>query len=219
MGRRSNRVPKPLPVPERTFVETRNRAPDDLDPNLHWLLIGTSPRGERRAREGLEAAGCKVFMPSMHRVITWHYGRRKLEHDVPTFPGWLFAAGVPFRQRSMDHVEDDRRTVVTTNGRPIGDIREIDGIQAVASNNGRWVRVPPAAIRAVADWQNCLAPPPPPMRFAAGSRIKIVGGPFAGFYATAIEAVGFEDAFVDVLVEIFGRSSVVNMGNSQLDAA
>ncbi len=219
MGRRSNRVPLPLPVPERTFVETRNKAPEDLDPNLHWLLIATSPRGERRAREGLEAAGCKVFMPSMHRVITWQYGRRRLEHDVPTFAGWLFAAGVPFRERSVDHVQDDRRTVITTNGRPISDIREIPGVQHVVSNNGRWERVPPAAIRAMADWQNRFVPPPPPVRFEAGSRVKLIAGPFSGFYATVIEAVGLRDVFVDVLVEIFGQSTVVNLSNSQLDAA
>lgn len=219
MGRRKAREPQPPPLPERSFIETRNPAPVDLDPNLHWLLIATSPRGERRAREGLEAAGCKVFLPTLHRVITWNYGRRKLEHDVPTFPGWLFAAGVPFRERSVDHVGDDQQTVVTTNGRPIRDIREIDGVQTVVTNNGRWVRVHPAAIRAVADWQNSIVPPPPPVRFEADSRVRIVSGPFAGFYATAVEAIGLSDVFVDVLVEIFGRSSVVNLENSQLDAA
>jgi hypothetical protein len=216
---RKNRERPPAPVPQRTFTETRNKAPADLDPSLMWHLIFTAPRREEKARDGLEAAGCKVFLPTMHRVITWNYGRRKLEHDVATFPGWLFAAGVPFRERYVDQVQEDRRTVVTVNGRPINDIRDIDGVQGVISNNGRWVRVPPVSIQAVADYQNCVAPPPPKVRFQADAKVRVLSGPFMGFQASIIENVGINAAVADVLVDIFGRSTVVSLGTSQLDAA
>lgn len=215
MGFRKKHNAPPPPSPSvRTFVETRNPAPADLDPGLHWLLVCTRPRAEAKAKEGLEAAGCTVFWPSRKRLIT--YGKRRIEHDVSTFPGYLFAAGVPFRAVSHDRVRDDR-SVVTVNGRPIDDIRDIDGVLRVYGNERGWLRVPPAAIRAVADWQNAKEPEKPPVRFRAGDVVSVISGPFMDFSAVVVEQIGLHEA--KVLIEIMGAQREVSLGISQLDAA
>lgn len=213
MGRRSPHNQPPPSV--RTFTETRNPAPADLDPSLHWLLVCTKPRAEAKAKKGLEAAGCTVFWPSRHRLIT--LGKRRIEHDVATFPGYLFAAGVPFQARYLDRVEDDRSTVVTVNGRPIDDIRDIDGVQKVIGNERGWLRVPGSAILAVANYQNGKEPEKPAIRFRAGDAVSVISGPFMDFSAVVVEQIGLHEA--KVLIEIMGSERVVSLGISQLDAA
>lgn len=198
----------------KSVVETRNPAPAELDLTLRWHLIYTSPRGEARAAKGLAEAGCKVFWPSRHKVI--RFGRREITHDVATFPRYLFAAGVPFRERRFDQVQADR-TVVTVNGRPIDDIRDIDGVQDVVGTSAGWLRVPGAAIRAVADYQNSVEPPLPPVRVKPGQRLTVIDGPFMTFQAVVVEAIGLTDA--EVLIDIFGRATRMRIGIDQLDAA
>ena len=211
MGRRKDHTP---PSPVRTFVETRNPAPSDLDPYLHWLLVCTRPRAEAKAAEGLCAAGCTVFLPSRKRVIT--LGKRRIEHDVATFPGYLFAAGLPFRAVSHDRVTADRQ-VVTVNGRPIDDIRDIDGVVRVHGTERGWLRVPASAIRAVADWQNAAEPKKRAPRFKAGDAVMVISGPFLDFSAVVVEQIGLHEA--KVLIEIMGAEREVSLGISQLDAA
>lgn len=215
MGRRPPHNQTGPIAPVRTFVETRNPAPADLDIGLDWLLVCTKPRAEAKAKEGLEAAGCTVFWPSRHRVIT--FGNRRIEHDVATFPGYLFAAGVPFRARYLDRVQEDRTTVVTVNGRPIDDIRDIDGVQRVVGNERGWLRVPGSAIRAVADYQNGKEPEKPAFRFRPGERVSVISGPFMDFSAVMVEQIGLHEA--RVLIDILGGERVVSLGISQLDAA
>jgi len=213
MVHRKNRERPNQPL-VRTFVETRNPAPADLDPGLHWLLVCTRPRAEAKAANGLREAGCTVFWPSRKRVIT--FGKRRIEHDVAIFPGYLFAAGVPFRAVSHDRVGDDR-SVVTVNGRPIDDIRDIDGVVRVYGNERGWLRVPPAAIRAVADWQNGKEPEKPALRFHAGDAVHVISGPFMDFSAVVVEQIGLHEA--KVLIDFLGGERVVSLGISQLDAA
>ncbi|HEV2552728.1 MAG TPA: transcription termination/antitermination NusG family protein [Bosea sp. (in: a-proteobacteria)] len=213
MAKRKNRQ-RPVDPSVRIFVETRIPAPADLNPNLHWLLVCTRPRAEAKAAEGLKAAGCTVFLPRRRRLIV--VGRRRVDHEVATFPGYLFAAGVPFRAVAHDHVTADRQ-VVTINGRPIDDIRDIDGVVKVYGNERGWLRVPPSAIKAVADWQNAEEPQLTTPRFLPGERVDIISGPFITFQATVVEAIGLHEA--RVLIDIFGRETEVTMGISQLDAA
>lgn len=211
MGRRKEHTPS---SPVRTFVETRNPAPTDLDPNLHWLLVCTRPRAEAKAAEGLRAAGCTVFLPTRKRVITM--GKRRIENDVATFPGYLFAAGVPFRAVAHDHVTADRQ-VVTVNGRPIDDIRDIDGVVKVYGNERGWLRVPPSVIRGVAELQNAPEPKKPAKRFHPGDNVLVISGPFMDFFAVVVDQVGQHEA--KVLIEIMGAEREVSLGISQLDAA
>ncbi|WP_160115806.1 transcription termination/antitermination protein NusG [Bosea lathyri] len=192
----------------------------DIDLSLDWYLVYTAPRMEAKAARSLSEAGCKVFLPALHRVITC--GKRLIEHDVATFPRYLFCAGMPFRRRGRDIIGDDGVSVVTVNGRPIDDIRDIDGVQEVVGTAQGWLKVPSAAVGMVANFQNDITPPrhdvlKPERSVKVGDKLTVISGPFMSFQATVIEAIGLHRA--DVLIDIFGRETVVTMGISQLDAA
>jgi transcription antitermination factor NusG len=155
-----------------------------------------------------------VFWPSIHKVITLR--KRRLEHDVGTFPRYLFVSGVPSRIRSRDRVGDDGQTVITVNGRPISDIREIDGVLEVVGTSVGWLKVPGQAIAAVAAYQNDSTPPEPAPKVAAGDRLIVIHGPFAGFQAEVVEAIGLDRA--EVLISIFGRDTPMQIGLDHLAA-
>lgn len=199
----------------RSFEETRNPAPADLDVSLRWFLICARPRAEAKAKEGLEAAGSIVFWPSLHRIIC--NGRRRIEHDVATFPGYLFASGGLLGPRSDDDEEEAAGPVVAANGRLISSVRDIDGIVKVYGNERGWLRVPGQAIRAVANHQNQAAPEIPPARFAAGTVVNVLSGPFMHLQAVMVEQIGQHEA--RVMVEFLGGERLVSLGISQLDAA
>lgn len=200
--------------------ETKNRAPADLDCGLDWYLVYTAPRMEAKAAKGLEEAGCTVFWPSLHRVITMR--RRRYEHDVSTFPRYLFVSGVPSRIRSRDYVAADGQTVITVNGRPIADIRDIDGVLDIVRTSAGWIKVPGKAIAAVAAIQNDAAPPRADAmkadpRLEPGASVTVISGPFMSFQATVVASIGLRQA--EVLIHIFGRATPATMDIGQLSAA
>lgn len=210
--------PKVTVVNGRTRTETRNPPPADLDlaPGRKWFLVYTAPRAEPKAIKALEEAGCMTFWPSVHVVITAPR-RKPIEHDAGTFPRYLFVSGMPFRERQIDRVQEDQ-SVVTINGRPIDDIRDIDGVQEVVSNSAGWLRVPNAAIAAIAGYQSRKEDPKPARReINPGDKARVLSGPFMSFQATMVEAIGLEDA--KVLIDIFGGMVPVTMALAQLDAA
>lgn len=209
--------PKVTVVNGRTRTETLNPPPADLDlePKTKWFLVYTAPRAEEKAKKALEDAGCKTFWPSVHVVITAPR-RKQVEHDTGTFPRYLFVSGMPFLERQIDRVQEDR-TVVTINGRPVDDIRDIDGVQEVVSNSAGWLRVPNAAIASIAGYQARKEDPRPVSRLKAGDKARVITGPFMSFQATVVEAIGLQEA--KVLIDIFGGMVPVTMGIAQLDAA
>jgi transcription antitermination factor NusG len=195
--------PKVTIVNGRTRTETKNPPPSDLDldPKTKWYLVYTAPRMEAKAKQALEDAGCKTFWPSSHVVITAPR-RKPVEHDVGTFPRYLFVSGMPFRERQIDRVQEDR-TVVTVNGRPVDDIRDIDGVLEVVSNSAGYQASKIEERRA------------PTVR--PGDKARVIEGPFMSFQATVVEAIGMDAA--KVLIDIFGGKVPVTMPLAQLDAA
>lgn len=210
MGNRAKHNAKP----KRDFVEVRELtitkvpAPDNLDLTRTWYLVYTAPRMEFRAARGLVEAGCSVFLPKLHRVI--RHRRRLIDHEVATFSRYLFASGLPTLRRDSYLVGPDGKTVVTINGRPLTDIREIEGVQDIVRSQEGWAVVPRRAIERVVTFQNDgalprLAAETPDPSVSRGDTVRILSGPFMGFQSTVVEAVGLKHA--DVLIEIFGRWS------------
>ena len=218
MGRRNEKKPF---VHEKKVSMAKNPAPADLDTSLSWYLVYTTPRMEAKAAKGLADAGCAVFMPSWHKVV--RYQRRELEFTLATFPRYLFAAGVPTLRRDRFLVADDGVTVVTINGRPLSDIREIEGVQDIVRTQDQWARVPGAFIKAVADYQNdprasrCADPRKPEMVVKPGQTVRIIEGPFMRFLAVVVDQVGLHEA--DVMISLLGSASRMRVSTSQLDAA
>lgn len=203
---------------ERREVRKLNPAPDlDLRPKTKWFLVFTSPRGEARAQAGLEEAGCSVFWPSEHKTVT--VGKRTtFDADIATFPRYLFASGPLLSQPVEDAVPAARRLIV--KGKPIGSVFDIEGIQAIVSDSNGWVRVPNAALRAIADYQNGVAAPKPEKPkapFSRGDAATIIEGPFMRLQATIVDCIGLDEA--KVLIEAFGRKVQATLTLASLRAA
>ncbi|MBN9448277.1 MAG: hypothetical protein J0I67_15410 [Bosea sp.] len=198
---------------ERREVITLNPAPElDLRPETKWFVIFTSPRTEARAMAGLQEAGCSIFWPSEHKTVT--VGKRTtFDGDIATFPRYLFATG-PL----LDGEGEPQRFVV--KGKPIASVFDIDGVQSIVSDSRGRVRVPAAALRAIADYQNgVVAPKPekPKAPFSAGDAATIIEGPFMLLQATIVDCIGLVEA--RVLIEAFGRSVAATVPTASLRAA
>lgn len=218
---------RPRPIPEIEIIETLQPAPADLDFGTkeapkHWYLVWTTPRGEERAAKGLAEAGCQVFWPHFERV-TKRKNKPEITNKVSTFRRYLFASGLPSLARRLTVVGSDGRTGITIDGRPIDDIRQIDGVVAVVSSERGWCRVPEPAMRAVVAYQGKTARPVPSrepkaaLKVQPGDRVKVIDGPFASFQATVVEAIGLEAA--KVLIDIFGRQTAAEFDLAQIEAA
>lgn len=218
MGRRKEQKPF---IHIKKVSETKNPAPSDLDLSLAWYLVYTAPRMEAKAAKGLADAGCAVFLPSWHKVV--RFQRREMDFTLATFPRYLFAAGVPTLRRERFLVADDGVTVITLNGRPLSDIREIEGVQDIVRTQDQWARVPAPFIKAVADYQNdprasrCSDPRKPALALQPGQTVRIIDGPFMHFLAVVVEQVGLREA--DVMINLLGPASRMRVSTSSLDAA
>lgn len=218
MGRRKEQKPF---IHVKQVSETKVPAPADLDITREWYLVFTHPRMETKAAKGLTDAGCTVFFPSWHKVV--RYQRRQLDFCVPTFPRYLFAAGMPTMRRDSYLVGPDGKSVVTINGRPLTDIREIEGVQDIVRSQEQWARVPGQVVKVIADYQNdprasrCSDPRKPDLSVSPGQRVKIIDGPFMSFLAEVVEQIGLREA--EVVIELMGRPSRMRVSTSQLDAA
>lgn len=218
---------RPRPIPEIEIIETLQPAPSDLDFGTkeepkHWYLVWTTPRGEARAADGLIQAGCKVFWPHFERVIR-RKNKPEIKNLISTFPRYLFASGLPKLAQRLTVVGPDGKTGITIDGRPIEDIREIDGVVAVIRNERGWCPVPRNDIEKIAkmhgDQPLPMAPAhrkPKPI-ITPGERVMIIEGPFADFHATVVEAVGMDAA--RVLIDIFGRQTPAEFDLVQIAAA
>lgn len=203
---------------DRREVITLNPAPDlDLRPQTKWFVVFTGPRAEAKAKAGLEEAGCSVFWPSSHKIVT--VGKRTtFDGDVATFARYLFASG-PLLSRSDDDGEKPPNQMIV-KGKPIGGVFDIEGVQDIVSDSKGWVMVPHFALRAIADYQNGVeAPKPekPKAPFGRGEEATIIDGPFINLQATIVDCLGLHEA--RVLIDAFGRKVTATMAVAKLRAA
>jgi len=192
---------------------TRNPAPSDLDlrPDRRWYLVYTAPRREAVAEEGLREAGCLTFWPSSRKIVM--NGERKMfDASISTFPRYLFASG-----RFLSGAGEPQRAFV--KGRPIMSVRDIDGVNDVVGTALGWQRVPNAAISMIAAFQDRIeeARPEPSLKVSAGDDMLVIAGPFMGFAATVIEAIGLHDA--RVAIELLGGKVPATIPVEHLSAA
>lgn len=216
---------RPRPIPEIEIIETLQPAPTDLDFGTKeepkpWYLVWTTPRGEARAADGLLEAGCQVFWPHFERIIR-RKNKPEIKNLISTFPRYLFASGLPKLAQRLTVVGPDGRTGVTIDGRPIDNIREIEGVVAVVRNSQGWCTVPRAVIEKIAAYQGTVAhpvPAPEPVKklgIDPGDRVRIIDGPFASFQATVVDIMGLETA--GVLIDIFGRQTKAEFDVRQME--
>lgn len=217
---------RPRPIPEIEIIETLQPAPADLDfgtkesPKL-WYLVWTTPRGEERAADGLLEAGCQVFWPHCIRT-TRRRNKPEVTNKVSTFPRYLFASGLPKLTQRLTLVGPDGRTGITIDGRPIENIREIDGVAAVVSNERGWCAVPRAAIEKIAQTHGDHPEPvssaiPSGAKPQTGDRVVILDGPFMGFFATVMDVLGHDEG--SILIDMFGGHVKADIGLASIAPA
>src|SRR4051812_18862867 len=121
-----------------------------------WYVVQTQTNREHLAVEHLSRQGYEVFFPRQRRTV--RHARRLTERLSGYFPGYLFVA--------LDTGADRWRSVNGTIG-----------VRGLIMGADRPAAAPVGlveALRAEADAQGCLTPPPD---YGPGDRVRLVSGP------------------------------------------
>ena len=166
-------------------------------PPAFWFAIFSKPRREAEAVEHLERQAFTVFLPRVR-------ARRRLRgqwRDIvePMFPRYLFLRAVPG--------QDDLRPIRSTRG-VIGLVRFGGDPRPVPDTVIAELR------RLCAGGDGVLELPTP---LVAGSRVRILEGPFAGCEGDLLSQDGKRRALV--LLELLGRANAVELPLDELAPA
>jgi len=166
-----------------------------MAPDRRWYLVYCKPRQEKAALQNLERQGYESYLPLMREP------RRRLGRRVsvisPMFPRYLFV--------HLDQTTDNW-----------GPIRSTVGVASMVRFGQRAIPVPETLIvclRSREDEggiQNVM-----PDELKAGSRVRILDGPFAGYEGIFQVKTGRER--VVVLLDIMGRETRASVDESTLE--
>jgi transcriptional antiterminator NusG len=186
-----------------------------INPNRRWFVVRTNIKCEQKATDNIRAAGFDVYYPR-HRVE--RQNRRTNTYIVKEFPLMMRYVFVGLRQDDL----------------AFGFVRACEGVECLLGVNGTPIRVPASIVESILDAEINLEfddtrdarihrkeeaktrKETMRMKFPQGGQVEITDGPFSGFQ-------GFVDGFtsrgdIEVLVNLFGRMSPVEMRSSQLQA-
>jgi transcriptional antiterminator RfaH len=152
---------------------------------MHWHLIHTKARLEKRALENLERQGYECYLPlfPMEKLCR---GKLTVVH-VPLFPRYLFI-----------------RLGVEDSDKSWGPIRSTRGVSALVRFGGQPARADDALIAFLKSRELTLAGAPARL-FAPGDSVCLTEGPFAGMEGVYQMTDGEQRAMV--LIELLGKSA------------
>ena len=162
-----------------------------------WYLVQLRPNGLAQAERGLRRQGFELFSP---RVMTAIRRKGRLASgSAALFPGYLFAAFDPDRPawRAIGSTRGVARLVGTTTAGPSPVPADLV-----------------AGLMARCDAAGVLRPPED---LEAGTRVRVVAGPFAGL-VSEVEGIA-PDRRVHLLLDCLGRASRVTLPADQLRRA
>jgi len=154
-----------------------------------WYLVHTKPLSERTARANLERQGYATYLPWLVQVTRRQ--QRWVESIVPLFPRYLFL--------HLDATQRSLRPVYSTIG-----------VSNLVRFGARCAVVPDEVIgelRARADAATGLHRLQAAARFARGTRVRIIAGPFCGINGVFERADGAER--VVILLNLLGSEMPV----------
>lgn len=177
-------------------------------PDKDWFVVRCRPRSEHIAAEELRLGGFETYLPMRRKKNFLRRWRLVVNHHVPAMPGYVFLAtewhrGVDWGR--LAYHSDFRHVGEPLRGScgPLLIHASIIIAISVDEMNG--------ALDEVGAHDKLGK------RFAAGTQVRIIDGPFASRLAVS-EGVAGND-FIDAVMDLFGRQTRVKFEPSQLEVA
>lgn len=172
-------------------------AAGESGPVMGWYVIRVASNGEKAVEESLCRVGIECWRPMEKRLRKAPHAKRQVVFHVPVFPGYLF-----IRVINQD---------ATWSG-----VLSLEGVLSVLGGNGSPVMVREAKLL---EFKKKLGEKSSDKdvveaAFPIGAEVLIEEGPFRSFTGV-IESV-IEEHTATVLVEIFGRSTPVELSLAQI---
>lgn len=160
---------------------------------MDWYVVQTKPRQEQRALLNLERQGFCCYLPMRAKKRS----KNNSSAFEPLFTNYLFI--------QLD---------MSLTGKSWIPVRSTLGVSRLVSFGSEPLRVDPALIKIIENYEKDLLIQGPEPLFVTGQKVSVTDGPFKG-----IEAV-FEledgDARSIVLIEILGKQTRLNLLNTSL---
>lgn len=158
-----------------------------------WFVAQLKPNGLARAVTNLNRQGFRTFMPM--QKVQEQSAKTTKQSGQPVFPGYLFV--------SFDPAKTQWRSINNTYG-----------VAALITHGLSPRATPPSLVSrlmAGCDSEGYLLPP---VEYPAGSRVRIVSGPFTNVVAEVNETSKGDR--VKLLYDLMGRSAIIDCSKSQL---
>jgi transcription antitermination factor NusG len=172
---------------DNTRIIAADRGADSIphascdEQDIHWWLLHTRSRQEKKVAEQLAAQDVPHFLPVVQRKSLSRGRARSAE--IPLFPSYLFLCGT----------EEDRIRALQTN--------RICAIEKVS--DGEQLK---ADLLRIAKLISLDAPLTPEASLVAGQRVRVKSGLFAGYEGTVLKRCGKTRLFIAVKYMQMGAS-------------
>lgn len=175
-----------------------NDIPFSYTEGSHWFVARTHIRMEEKAERDLKDIGFEVFLPMEKRWVK--HARRKEQKSYPLFTSYIFIRIDPSKQGFYA-------------------VKNTHGIERLLGSCGVPLSIPERLIEMLKDLEEigCYDETSIVPNLPAGSKVKIVEGPFTEFIGT-LKAASKRKS-VEVLLDLFGRETVNKMPLSWVRAA
>lgn len=169
------------------------------DDKRRWFGVLTEPSCERLAAAFLIGCRIKVYLPMVGKWRRHGVRRTKAWITEPMFPGYLFVR--------LDFAADDKAIRRVQSGRGINDFMMFGECYAVVSDTEMRKIASASDAGMIKREQSSI--------WEAGEEVRISDGLFTGFNAliNTLEHKGR----IDVLLSMFGRLSLVELGVEQIE--
>ncbi len=194
-----------VPDVQEVEIEDPNliRVAEEDNPKAHWYVVHTYSGRENRVAETLKQRAqtlnltdkiIKILIPTKEKIQIKKGQRKKIKEKI--FPGYMLV--------NMIMSDDAWLAVRTTNG--------VTGFVGTSSKPSP---IPTHEVEAIRNYTQ-QATPQYKAEFVEGQAVKITDGPFTDFLGT-VQSINEERGEVEVLINIFGRETPVELDFLQVE--
>jgi transcriptional antiterminator NusG len=196
-----------IEVPEIQEVEVEDpnliRIAEEDNPKAHWYVVHTYSGRENRVAETLKQRAqtlnltdkiIKVLIPTKEKIQIKKGQRKKVTEKI--FPGYMLVNML---------MSDDAWLAVRTT----------QGVTGFVGTSSKPSPIPTHEVEAIRSYTQ-QATPQYKAEFTEGQAVKITDGPFTEFLGT-VQSIDEEKGQVEVLINIFGRETPVELDFLQVE--